>query len=83
MTKRMMDWYIVKGDGRMLGVLQSVSTEAAIEAMRQQMLGQGIEHIEAVTLQESSDSDVLRATAIAQMTMLINIMQRLPGPRIM
>jgi hypothetical protein len=49
--------------------------------MRQQLLGQGIDHITAVTFAESSDHDVIRAVGIAQMTMLINILQKFPGPR--
>ena len=71
-----LEWMVVYGDGRLVGVVQGISEEAAENAMRQQMLGSGVEHFRATTFADASDADVLRAGLISIITILTNMMGR-------
>ena len=67
------DWYIVYMEGRPIGMSQADSPENIIATMRQQLIGQAHGPIDAVSIWDAPDAEVLRASSIATMLLLVQI----------
>jgi hypothetical protein len=69
----MSKWYILYEDTTPIGLSNEGDPEKAVNTIREQLMGQPHGIISHKTLDESTDSEVIRAGIIAQMTMLTQI----------